>query len=207
MSLREGNRLYGKERYEDALERYDRARRSKPKDPRPAFNAGDALYRLSRLDDAGELFGALAARADLPPATRAQAWYNLGNARFDGGDYPAAADAYRRALTLAPRDPDARRNLAVALRAIKNPPPKRQGPKNQPDPKPDPKSEDKKDGGGQGQGDGKTPPPKTRPQDQLTREEAERVLNASEDAEKDARRKAAQAAARRAGDPPKGEDW
>src|SRR5581483_425295 len=82
MDLRAGNRLYEQRRYDDALERYNRAAASRPQDPRPLFNAGDALYRLERADDASAAFESLAGRKDLPAGGRAAALYNLGNTRY-----------------------------------------------------------------------------------------------------------------------------
>lgn len=42
------------------------------------------------------------------------AWYNLGNAEFNAGNRGPAIHAWLRALTLSPRDPDARSNLRLA---------------------------------------------------------------------------------------------
>lgn len=209
-SLRAGNRLYTKEKYEAALESYGEAAAKKPKDPRPAFNAGAALYRLEKLDDATAIYEAVAARKDIPVGTRAAALYNLGNTRFMGGDFPGAASAFRGALALAPGDPDARHNLAVTLQKLKNPPPP---PKKKPDQKKnDPKKpEDKKDkpqGGGGGEDEQPKSPPKTRPQDALTKEEAERILRAVNEREKQSQRQAQEGMGRRAqGKPPTEEDW
>lgn len=208
-SLRAGNRLYGKEKYEGALERYGEAAAKAPKDPRPAFNAGGALYRLEKLEDATAMYEAVAARKDLPAATRAAALYNLGNARFRNGDFPNAAAAFRGSLALSPADPAARHNLAVTMQRLKNPPPPK---KDQQDPKKDepPKPQDEKDKpqGGGGEKEQPKSPPKTRPEDQLTKEEAERILRAVAEREKQSQRQAREGEARRAqGKPPTGEDW
>ncbi len=209
-TLRAGNRLYSKEKYEAALERYGAAAAKSPNDPRPSFNAGDALYRLEKLEDATVLYEAVAARKDIPAATRAAALYNLGNTRFMGSDFPGAASAFRGALALTPGDPDARHNLAVALQKLKNPPPppKKKPGQNKDDPK---KPEDKKDkpqGGEGGEGEQPKSPPKTRPQDALTKEEAERILRAVNEREKQSQRQAQEGMGRRAqGKPPTAEDW
>lgn len=209
-ALRAGNSLYGREKYEAALERYGAAAAKRPKDPRPSFNAGDALYRLDKLEDATAMYENVAARKDLPAATRAAALYNLGDARYKGNDFAGAASAFRACLALSPSDPDARRNLTVALKKLKNPPPP---PKKKPDQKKDEpkKPEDKKDkpqGGGGGEGEQPKSPPKTRPQDALTKEEAERILRAVGEREKQAQRQAREGMSRRAqGKPPTGEDW
>jgi hypothetical protein len=43
------------------------------------------------------------------------AWLGRGNVAYGKGDLAAAADAYRRAIELSPRDPAARNNLAQVL--------------------------------------------------------------------------------------------
>jgi len=209
-SLRAGNKLYHKEKYEEALERYGEAAAKKPKDPRPAFNAGGALYRLDKLEDATALYESVGARTDIPAATRASALYNLGDTRFKTGDFAGAASAFRGALTAAPGDADARHNLAVTVKKLKSPPPpqskKQDQKKNEPQ-KPDDKK-DKPKGGGGGEGESPKAPPKARPQDALTKEEAERILRAVSEREKQSQRQAQEGKGRRAqGRPPSGEDW
>ncbi len=186
MSLRKGNRLYGKEQYVPALEAYSSAGQRSPSDPRPVFNAGDALFRLNELDKAGEAFESIG-KSQNPAPLREAAYYNLGNSHMAAGRYPDAVSDYRKAVSLDPNDKDAIYNLAVALHYIKNPPPKKK-----PDDKkkpPEQKPDDKKDkGGGQdkpqdGKG-GQPPPTKSRPQDQISREDAQRIMRAVAEKEK-----------------------
>jgi len=207
--LRAGNKLYGREKYEAALDRYGAAAARRPKDPRPAFNAGGALYRLEKLEDASAMYESVAARKDVPAATRAAALYNLGNARFKAGDYAGAASSFRAVLAAAPGDADARHNLAVAMNRLKNPPPpspKKNDPKKKDDPKKPEDNKDKPQGGG-GEGEQPKAPPKTRPQDSLTKEEAERILRAVNEREKQAQRQTQEGARRPQGKPPSAEDW
>ena len=206
--LRDANKAYAQKDYETALEQYGDASERRPSDLRPAFNAGDALYRLDRDTDAAGAFDSVAGRRGVPAAVRAAALYNLGNSRCQLGDYAGAADAYRRALTLAPADADARRNLVIALNRKKNPPPPKKNNKSGPDKKNPPgQPKDKNDkGGGKGNG-GQTRP---RPQDSLTREDADRVMRAVAEREKAQRKQAPPAAAYGRKPPPKPpseEDW
>lgn len=203
-TLRAGNRKYAEGKFDDALTLYGDASGLRPADARPMFNAGDALYRLERDEDAAAAFGAVASRREAPRDLKADALYNLGNARLRAGDYEQAVSAYRRALALSPADEDARHNLVLALRYRKNPPPKqdKQDDKKGSEPKPDDK--EKK---GQG-GEQPKPPPRSRPQDSLSREDAERVLRAVADREKSPPPAQSPQAAR--GRPPKPsarEDW
>jgi Ca-activated chloride channel family protein len=203
-ALRKGNALYDEQKYEPALEQYSRAAARSPKDARPVFNAGDALFRLEQYDKAGEAFKAVA-ESGASAGSRSAAYYNLGNSFFARQQYKDAVEAYRRAVALSPADDDARRNLAVALRRLKNPPPKRkqnpkdkdQNKKDQQQPKPQP--QDQKDQAGR-------PPqqPKTRPQDQLSKEDAERIMRAVSERERAARRPLQKAPIKR---PETEEDW
>jgi tetratricopeptide (TPR) repeat protein len=202
-TLRAGNKKYAEEKFDDALALYGDASGLRPSDPRPLFNAGDALYRLERDEDATAAFGSIAARREAPRDLRADALYNLGNTRLRARDYGQAVEAYRRALALAPGDEDARHNLVIALHHRKEPPPKqdKKDDKKNPQTKPDDKGK-----GGQG-GEQPKQPPRTRPQDSLSREDAERVLRAVADREKSPSKKSPEAVRGRPPKPPTREDW
>lgn len=202
-ALRRGNRLYEKGEHEQALESYADSGRRRPKDPRPLFNAGAALYRLNRSEQAAQAFEAAAALSAKDRKTLAAARYNEGNARAQAGDYAGAIAALRRAVTLDPADLDARHNLAVALRRLKNPPPpKPKDSHGRPPDKPD-QAKSRSQGAG-------APQPKTaETQGRLSREDAERILRAAEEKEKTARQQAELPRPRgRQGRPKKtDEDW
>jgi Ca-activated chloride channel family protein len=208
-ALRRGNRHYDNEQYEPALEQYARAGARSPKDTRPVFNAGDAHYRMKQYQRAAEAFKAVAEAG--APAARPAAYYNLGNALYAQQDYAGAVAAYRKAVALNPADEEGRRNLAVALRKLKDPSTKKPNkdgpPKNPDDPKKpndqgQPKNEDGKNGGQQ---QSPPPQPKTRPQDQLTKEDAERVRRAVSERERAADRQQLQRAPIKR--PEAEEDW
>lgn len=178
--LRRGNSAYEAGRYDEALERYGQAQRRRPKDPRPVFNAGAALHRLDRNEQAADAFAAVAG-ADLPAPLRAAASYNRGNALFSDGRYGESVEAYRKALSLSPGDEQARRNLAIALRFLKNPPPPRDKKEDKNKPKDDKsggQDKPKDSGAGGGQDKPQAGESRTRPQERMTREDAERVLRA-----------------------------
>ena len=184
-ALRRGNKLYGREEYVPALTEYEKAGRKKPKDGRPLFNAGDALYRLEQHEKAASAFSAVA-KSRAPVALRADAYYNLGNIHYQNGQLREAIENYRKALSLKPGDPEAQHNLAVALRRQKNPPPPRKDQDKKDKKKPQgqkdkPRPQDQKDSSQ------KQPPssqPKTRPQDQISKEDAERIMRAVSEKEK-----------------------
>jgi tetratricopeptide (TPR) repeat protein len=116
-----GERLYHQARYPEA---YDVFRTSLARDssPRLAFDAGAALYRLERYDEAVAAFR----QAARTPALRQKSLYNLGNALVRAAEERPgeatplldAVAAYEEALRLAPGDAEARWNLEVALRRL-----------------------------------------------------------------------------------------
>ncbi|MDQ5769385.1 tetratricopeptide repeat protein [Thiothrix subterranea] len=74
---------------------------------------GIEAYRAEHYDTATQHFTAavFAARDD---TERARALHNLGNSYFQQGDYAAAAQVFRDALTYRPEHPATQQNLALA---------------------------------------------------------------------------------------------
>ena len=116
-----GERLYHQGKYGDAYGVFHAAQ-SSDTSPRLAFDAGSALYRLERYEEAAEQFRT-AAR---DPGLRQRSLFNLGNSMVRAAEekpgspdplYRAAA-AFEGALRLDPRDQDAKWNLEIALRRL-----------------------------------------------------------------------------------------
>jgi Ca-activated chloride channel family protein len=113
----EGRREYAGGNHPQALSAFERAAAARPGDPALAFNLADGLYKNGRYDEAATLFRSLGA----DPAARlaAPSRFNLGNSLFQKQDYRGAIEAYRKALRLTPDDEGTRRNLELALHALK----------------------------------------------------------------------------------------
>jgi hypothetical protein len=73
--------------------------------------AAAGLEAAGRHEEASVAYDAAIARWPDAPL----AWLGQGNVAYGKGDLTAAADAYRRAIALSPRDPAARNNLAQVL--------------------------------------------------------------------------------------------
>jgi Ca-activated chloride channel family protein len=201
-TLRAANKKYHAGNYEEALDLYGQASAERPSDPRPIFNAGDALYRLDRSCEAAGAFNSIATHASADPHLRSAAFYNLGNSLYHDGQYAQAASAYRNSLALTPGDQDARRNLIIALQRQKNPPPKKKNDPNKKNQSPDQKENPQKQQENSQQ-------PRSRPQNEMTQQEAERVMRAVAEKEKSARQAAKDQLYGRRNPPksPTGEDW
>ena len=127
---REGGECFRKGDYDAALKKYSDAMTKAPEKPQLYFNIGDVLYRQSKFQEAGKLFGRSAASGDGP--LRAKSWYNMGNAKFraaggqagpgaEGGGTGAlqeAAECYIKALEFDPADKDAKYNLEFVQRVM-----------------------------------------------------------------------------------------
>lgn len=79
----QGNRLYGKSRFEDSLRHYEAALKKNPESDIIHFNAGTALYKNGRYaDSVGHLEKALLSD---DPSLHRMAQYNLGSALYKFG--------------------------------------------------------------------------------------------------------------------------
>jgi len=193
-----GNRLYRQGRYAEAVEAYQAALEGGRDTPELRYNLGTALLRLGRYDDAEEHFRAALVAVD--PQLRERTLYNLGN-RFlsdarQAGDpeargrlLDAAIEAYKQALRIMPGDRDAKWNLELALRDQEEQPPSQSGQSDQ-DSEQDPDgSEDPQGGGGGFQPFPPSPSARDRSyadaEGAMTPEQAERILRAAEQDERD----------------------
>ena len=116
--VEQGNERMKAGKAEEALGFYDKAVAKLPNDPGAHFDRGAALYALSRFEEAGQEF--LRATEAKDGALKASAFYNLGNAFFKKDKFKEAVEAYKRAMTLDPRDARAKWNLEIALRKQKD---------------------------------------------------------------------------------------
>ncbi|HEY8468584.1 MAG TPA: tetratricopeptide repeat protein [Longimicrobiales bacterium] len=123
--LERGNRLYRAGRYAEAVEAYRAALAAGKDTPELRYNLGTALVRLGQYEE-GETH-LRAALSSIDPDLRQRTLYNLGNRFLEearGATDPQAQAAlldraiasYREALRLQPGDAAAKWNLELALR-------------------------------------------------------------------------------------------
>ncbi|HUP89784.1 MAG TPA: VWA domain-containing protein [Longimicrobiales bacterium] len=119
------NRLYRSGKYAEAVKEYENVIASGKDSPELRYNLGTAYLRLGKYEDA-EKHLQLAVK-ETKPEVRQRAFYNLGNRYLEnarkGADQQAApqllegaVQSYRQALRLNPADMDAKWNLELALR-------------------------------------------------------------------------------------------
>ncbi|MBI1804256.1 MAG: tetratricopeptide repeat protein [Ignavibacteriae bacterium] len=116
--IREGNRLYKDNKYADAEVDYRKALEKNKNLQQGTFNLGDALYKQGRFAEAAEQYHAAVSGAS-DPALKAQAYHNLGNALLKAQKLPESISAYKEALKANPHDVDTKYNLEYAKALLK----------------------------------------------------------------------------------------
>ena len=83
--LRDGNRSYRKEKFDEAEQRYRHAVEIDSMDYRGLFNLGNTLYRQKKYDEAAQNFDKAILRPDISDKQRAHAFHNKGNSYLKVG--------------------------------------------------------------------------------------------------------------------------
>ncbi len=116
-NMKNGNRAFAKEDYEKALEFYVAAKDKDPANSVVYYNMGNAHYMLKDFDSAIANYRQAAIENDKELSQWAM--YNIGNALFNKEEYKEAVEAYIEALKLDPDDKEAKLNLELALRMLR----------------------------------------------------------------------------------------
>lgn len=202
IALRHGNDSYNGGKPLEAANYYKKSLQEKSDYHKANYNLGDALYKTAELvktgkvpipdkqmtpDSAANLVYAQAAEQFEVTAksisnadTIQKAWHNYGNAKLMQKNYEDAILGYKKSLKLNPKDEDTRYNLAYAQKKLAE-----QNKNKNKDDKKDKKDQDKKDQDKKNQekkeGDKEK---KEQPQPQMSKEQAEQMLNALKNNEK-----------------------
>lgn len=110
---REGTKQYKQEDYDKAAESFRQAVIAAPSDDRWRYGLGLSQAKSGDLESAAGTFESAANAKD--PKVAADALYNEGNVHLAQKNYAEAVKSYRRSLLKQPQDPDAKRNLEIAM--------------------------------------------------------------------------------------------
>ncbi|MGX5689010.1 tetratricopeptide repeat protein [Arcticibacter tournemirensis] len=187
-----GNELYQQQNYKEAETNYRKSVDPKAHSIEGTFNLGDALYKQKKFTEAGEQFSKIAASAT-DKQVLSHAYHNLGNSLLSSKKIEESIEAYKKALLNNPKDDQTRYNLAYARELLKqqqqnkqnqnkqnkqNQNNKDQDKKDQQNKDQNKKDQDKKDQDKQNQ-DKKDQQKEQQPNpNQLSKEDAERMLEA-----------------------------
>ena len=116
--VEQANQIYFQEQYEEAVRAYtDIAANYAPESDELHYNIGNAWFKQADYDKAIAEYQQAIDSSDETLAARAH--YSIGNAHFKKEDYASAIDSYIKSLDLNPDDEDAKYNLEVARRKLK----------------------------------------------------------------------------------------
>ncbi len=116
--IRQGNREFEKQKYSESEISYRRAIDKNKGSADAVFNAGDALYKQEKYEDAGKQF-IESHRMNEDRDKKAGSMYNLGNSLLKAGKLKESIEAYKNSLRLNPGNMQAKYNLAYAQDRLK----------------------------------------------------------------------------------------
>jgi tetratricopeptide (TPR) repeat protein len=112
--VRSGNNEYKNGRFKDAEIDFRKALTKSPNSQKAAFNLGNSLYKQQNYDEAASQYLKLA-KSENKEVPKPGVYYNLGNSLLESKKYKESIDAYKMALRLNPKDEDTRYNLSYAM--------------------------------------------------------------------------------------------
>lgn len=199
--VNDGVEKYNEENYSDAEVNFKKGTEKSADNFEAKYNLGDALFKQKRYDEALNSYqNSLAlARNDLE---KAKVHYNIGNSLLKSQKIKESIEAYKQSLKLNPDDQETKYNLSYALEMLKSKNDQKQNQDQNKDQNKD-KNKDKKENQDQQKQDQQknqqqqdqkkqdqqskqdnTKQQQQQPQ-KISKEEAERILGALKDNEKD----------------------
>jgi tetratricopeptide (TPR) repeat protein len=186
--LRKGNREYKQEKYTEAEIKYRKALEANARSKDAAYNLGNSLYKQSKFPEAVEQYqAALPQEKDRNFA--AADWHNIGNVFMNNKEYQKSVDAYKQSLRLNPGDDETRYNLALAQKLLENQQQQQQNDRNQDKQEQNRDEQQKQDQQQQNQQQDKQDQQQQPNPNEMQKENAEQILNAMMQNERDTQEK------------------
>jgi len=199
--IRQGNGKYSDKKFSDAEILYRKALNDNKTSADAGFNVGDALYRQNKFEEAAKQFqGNSSMMTD--NSKKGDSFYNLGNSLLKSNKLEEAIGAYKNSLRLVPDKAEAKYNLAYAQDQLKRQQEQEQKNKNQDQNKDQDKNKNKdqnKDQQKQNQDQQQDKNQEQKQQEQkeasISKEDAQRLLDALANDEKNVQEKVKEAKA------------
>lgn len=185
--VREGNRMYHKQDYAKAEILYRKAISKNAENPQAAYNLGCALMMQNKDSAAIEQYQK-AAKLEKNKLRRAMVWHNIGTVCQNHKMFGDAINAYEESLRNNPKNDETRYNLALCKRQQKS---QKQDNKNQNNNKN--KQKDKNDKNDKKENEqnknNKDQNKQQQPKEQMSKDNAEQMLNAAMQEEQNTQQK------------------
>ncbi|MFQ6008647.1 MAG: tetratricopeptide repeat protein [Candidatus Zixiibacteriota bacterium] len=201
--VKKGNEAFANDDYKKALEYYHMAETDLPESPELNYNIAGALHKEGAYEQAVEKYNTALKTTDI--GLEAATHYNLGNTYFRMGDYQNSIKSYENALNITPNDMDAKYNLELARKMLKEQIKPQQQPQQQQQQKQQEQQQQEQQQQNQQEQQQQQPQQEnqqqqqqqeqqqqqSQPQEQkeMSKEDAERILNALRDDEQDIQKK------------------
>ena len=183
--IRSGNRLYRNKSFDKAEVEYRKAVSANAENPQAVYNLGCSMM-MQQKDSVAIQYFERASKLETNKLRRAKSNHNIGVILQNHKMYDKAIEAYKQALRDNPNDDETRYNLALCKKLLKNNPDNNKQNKNQDkDKNQDKNKEENKDNDkdkdkNKEKKDQQNPPP----QEQMSKDNAEQLLNAAMQNEK-----------------------
>lgn len=182
--IRKGNRFFNDSVFVDAEVNYRKALEINPKSTVSMYNLGNTLFQQKKSQEAMEQYAA-ATKIEKDKDKLAHIYHNMGVILQSEKDYAKAVEAYKMSLRNNPKDDETRYNLALAQKMLKD----QQQNKNQDQNKDKNQQQDKKEQEqpkkNEQNKEQRQPPKPEKKDNQMSKENAEQLLNSVMQDEKD----------------------
>ena len=189
--IRDGVRAYGDGEFEEAEVQFRKAENINQELYEAEFNTGAALYSQEKYEETVKQYELLLDQTDDPGKT-AQIWHNIGNSLLEAQQYGTSIEAYKNSLRKNPSDEDTRYNLAYAKQKLEEQQQENQD-SDQDQQNQDQEQDKENDQQEQGQDQDKENDQQEQEQQpvprEISKEDAERMLKAIQQQEKDVKEK------------------
>jgi hypothetical protein len=196
--IRQGLRAYEAGEFSEAEVQFRKAGDINQESFEAEFNTGTALYGQEKYEETARQYESLAKQSqgavEDDPETLAHIWHNMGNSLLEAQQYGPSIEAFKNSLRLKPDDYDTKYNLAYARQKLKEQENKEQGgeedqPKSQGEQNQDERlknEEEQEQEQKQQEQEDQQQQPQSR---EISKEDAERMLNAIQQQEKEVKDK------------------
>jgi len=120
--IRQGVRAYQDGDYSEAEVHFRKAGDMNQESFEAEFNTGAALYGQEKYEETFKQYESLAEQSqgvlEEDPETLAHIWHNMGNSLLEAQQYGPSIEAYKNSLRLNPDDLDTKYNLAYARKKL-----------------------------------------------------------------------------------------
>ncbi|PIV52504.1 MAG: hypothetical protein COS17_08665 [Elusimicrobia bacterium CG02_land_8_20_14_3_00_37_13] len=177
--INRGNRYFTQQNFDEALQTYRDALIYDPESKELHLNLGSVLYKKEDYEESIKEYEKSTYSKDI--ILQSKSYYNMGNCLYRSGKLPEAIQFYKKSLELNPKDEDAKYNIEFVQKKIKEQMNKQQGQQQ----------EQQKQGQGKQKKEQKQTQQQQKEQEKkqgMSKEDAERILQAFEENEKNAQK-------------------